>query len=150
MSPSPQEQATVAALAASEKLGQDISVINVSQQLPFADYFVIVSADNERQINAIVDEVEDKLREIGVKPTSREGVRESRWALIDFGDVIVHVMRDAEREFYNLDGLWSDCPTLEIEGIESTTHKEDSVNIRHVSSIDEIPLAKPAPDEDEL
>ncbi|MDO4910368.1 MAG: ribosome silencing factor [Corynebacterium sp.] len=150
MSPTPQEQATIAALAASEKLGQDISVFDVSQQLPFADYFVIVSADNERQISSIVDEVEDKMREAGVKPVNREGVRDTRWALVDFGDIIVHIMRESEREFYNLDGLWGDCPRLEVEGIESTVRPEDAVNIRTVSSIDQIPLATPSPDEDEL
>lgn len=143
--------ATIAAHAADEKLAQDIAVLEVGQQLPFADYFIIASAENERQINAIVEEIEDKLREVGVKPVNREGVRESRWALLDFGDIIVHVMRKQEREFYNLDGLWADCPVIEIPGLDSPAQvRADEINIREVSSIDEIPLATNAPDEDEL
>ena len=77
------ELATIAAHAAAEKLAEEIAVIDVSEQLVITDCFVIVSAPTERQVGAIVDEVEDKLREAGVKPIRREGVREGRWALLD-------------------------------------------------------------------
>lgn len=111
------EMATVAALAAADKLAHDVTVIDVSEQLVITDCFVIASADNERQVNAIVDEVEDKLREAGHKPLRREGTREGRWALLDYADIVVHIQHTDERRFYALESLWKDCPTIEVEGI---------------------------------
>ena len=111
------EMAKVAALAAADKLAHDVTVIDVSEQLVITDCFVIASADNERQVNAIVDEVEDKLREAGHKPLRREGTREGRWALLDYADIVVHIRHTDERRFYALESLWKDCPTIEVEGI---------------------------------
>ncbi|GAC83589.1 ribosome silencing factor [Gordonia paraffinivorans] len=111
------EMAKVAALAAADKLAHDVTVIDVSEQLVITDCFVIASADNERQVNAIVDEVEDKLREAGHKPLRREGTREGRWALLDYADIVVHIQHTDERRFYALESLWKDCPTIEVEGI---------------------------------
>jgi ribosome-associated protein len=74
--------------------------------------FVIASAPNERQVQAIVDGVEERLRQDGVKPVRREGHREGRWVLLDFIDVVVHVQHSEERVFYALDRLWRDCPTI--------------------------------------
>ncbi|WP_373278752.1 ribosome silencing factor [Gordonia amarae] len=109
--------AEVAALAAADKLGHDITVIDVSEQLVITDLFVIASADNERQVNAIVDEVEDKLREAGHKPARREGTREGRWVLLDYVDIVVHIQHAEERTLYALDRMWKDCPVIEIEGL---------------------------------
>ncbi|HQV20430.1 MAG: ribosome silencing factor [Gordonia sp.] len=109
--------AEVAARAAADKLGHEIAVIDVSEQLVITDLFVIVSADNERQVNAIVDEVEDKMREAGHKPARREGAREGRWVLLDFIDIVVHIQHAEERSVYALDRMWKDCPTIEIEGL---------------------------------
>jgi ribosome-associated protein len=106
--------AKVAALAAEDKLATTITGIDVSEQLALTDVFVIVSAGNERQVGAIVDEVEDKLREHGAKPVRREGERDGRWVLIDFGDVVVHVQHDEERAFYELERLWRDCPEIDL------------------------------------
>ena len=106
--------AKVAALAAEDKLANTITGIDVSDQLPLTDVFLIVSATNERQVGAIVDEVEDKLREAGVKPVRREGAREGRWVLIDFGDLVVHVQHEDEKNFYELERLWKDCPEIEL------------------------------------
>lgn len=111
------EMAKVAALAAADKLAHDVTVIDVSEQLVITDCFVIASADNERQVNAIVDEVEDKLREAGHKPLRREGTREGRWALLDYADIVVHIQHTDERRFYALESLWKDCPTIEVKGI---------------------------------
>ncbi|GIL33933.1 ribosome silencing factor [Phycicoccus sp. MAQZ13P-2] len=108
------ELAKAAATAASDKLATTISGIDVSEQLALTDVFVIVSAESERQVGSIVDEVEDVLRERGVKPIRREGQREGRWVLIDFGDIVVHVQHDEEREFYELERLWRDCPALDL------------------------------------
>lgn len=107
--------ATVAAQAAAAKLADDVVVIDVSDQLVITDCFVIASASNERQVNAIVDEIEEKMRDAGHKPTRREGTREGRWTLLDYVDIVVHIQHEDEREFYSLDRLWRDCPTVPVD-----------------------------------
>ena len=109
------QMATVAARAASNKLADDIVVIDVSAQLVITDCFVIASASNERQVNAIVDEVEEKMRLAGYKPARREGTREGRWTLLDYIDIVVHIQHQDERDFYALDRLWKDCPLISVE-----------------------------------
>jgi ribosome-associated protein len=109
------QMATVAARAAAAKLAQDIVVIDVSGQLVITDCFVIASAANERQVNAIVDEVEEKMRQAGYKPARREGTREGRWVLLDYIDIVVHIQHQEERNFYALDRLWRDCPFLAVD-----------------------------------
>ncbi|CAM3080525.1 ribosome silencing factor [Prescottella defluvii] len=110
--------ARIAALAADEKLATDVVVLDVSEQLVITDCFVIASADNERQVNAIVENIEDELREAGHKPVRREGTREGRWALLDYVDIVIHVQHVDERNFYALDRLWKDCPEIPVEGVE--------------------------------
>ena len=112
--------AKVAALAAAEKLAHEVTVIDVSEQLVITDAFVIASADNERQVNSIVDEVEEKLREAGHKPLRREGTREGRWALLDYADIVVHIQHTDERRFYALESLWKDCPVVEVSSSTMT------------------------------
>jgi ribosome-associated protein len=107
--------ATVAAQAASAKLADDVVVIDVSGQLVITDCFVIASASNERQVSAIVDEIEEKMRGAGYKPARREGTREGRWVLLDFVDIVVHIQHQDERNFYALDRLWRDCPVLPVD-----------------------------------
>ena len=106
--------ARAAAAAAADKLATTIVGIDVSDQLALTDVFVIASAASERQVAAVVDEVEDVLRELGAKPMRREGQREGRWVLIDFGDIVVDVQHDEERAFYELERLWKDCPHLDL------------------------------------
>lgn len=115
------EMSRIAALAADEKLAKDVVVLDVSEQLVITDCFVIASASNERQVNSIVENIEDQLREAGHKPVRKEGTREGRWALLDYVDVVVHVQHDDERNFYGLERLWKDCPIVTIEGIEART-----------------------------
>jgi ribosome-associated protein len=109
------EMATVAARAAASKLATDVVVIDVSGQLVITDLFVIASASNDRQVNAIVDEVEEKMRLAGHKPARREGTKEGRWVLLDFVDIVVHIQHQDEREFYSLDRLWRDCPVVAVD-----------------------------------
>ena len=109
------EMATAAARAAASKLADDVVVIDVSDQLVITDCFVIASASNERQVNAIVDEVEEKMREAGYKPARREGTREGRWTLLDYVDIVVHIQHQDERDFYALDRLWRDCPLVTVD-----------------------------------
>jgi ribosome-associated protein len=101
-----------AARAASDKLADNILAFDVSDQLVITDAFLLCSASNERQVKSIVDEIEDKLREIGAKPVRREGERDGRWVLIDYAEIVVHVQHTEEREFYALERLWRDCPVI--------------------------------------
>ncbi len=106
--------AQVAARAAASKMAHDIVLIDVSDRLVITDCFVIASAPNERQVEAIVDAVEEKMRAAGTKPVRREGAREGRWVLLDYVDIVVHVQHADERSFYGLERLWKDCPRLEF------------------------------------
>ena len=147
------DRAKIAAKAADEKLGKNIAVIDVSNVMAITDVFVIVSADNERQVAAIVQEVEGDLTDAGVEPKRREGNRENRWVLLDYGPIVVHVQRNDQREFYGLDRLYHDCPLLEIPGLETPERPgewSNDINPREVESIEEIPLAQPEPEDDEL
>lgn len=103
-----------AALAAADKLAQQVVAFDVSEQLAITDAFVLASAGNDRQVRAIVEEIEDQLREEGAKPIRREGHREGRWVLLDYGDVVIHVQHEDERQFYALERLWRDCPTIDL------------------------------------
>lgn len=103
-----------AARAASEKLASNIIAFDVSDQLAISDAFVLASASNDRQVKSIVDEVEDRLRDVGAKPLRREGERDGRWVLIDYGVIVVHVQHEEERQFYALERLWRDCPSIEL------------------------------------
>jgi ribosome-associated protein len=108
------ELALSAAQAAADKKAQDIVIIDVTDQLVITDAFVLASAPNERQVAAIVDEVEERLLALPdkAKPVRREGERSGRWVLLDYVDVVVHVQHTEDREFYALDRLWKDCPTI--------------------------------------
>ena|SRR3712207_5571134 len=106
------ETALLAAQAAADKLATNVAIVDVSERLAITDAFVLASAPNERQVQAIVDEVEERLRQHGVKPVRREGVAEARWVLLDFVDVVVHVQHAEERAYYALERLWKDCPTI--------------------------------------
>jgi len=110
----------VAALAADSKQAIDLVALDVSGPLPLTDVFLIASARNERNAQAVADEIEDKMIEAGAKPLRREGKSEGRWILLDFGDVVAHVFTEEDRMYYSLERLWKDCPVVALE-IESTT-----------------------------
>lgn len=105
----------VAAAAADSKAGEDLVAIDVSNPLPLADIFLVVTGRSERNVVAIAGEIEDKLIEAGYKPLRREGRAEGRWVLVDFGDLVVHVFHEEERVYYSLERLWKDCPVIPIE-----------------------------------
>jgi ribosome-associated protein len=105
----------VAAEAAAEKLADDIIAYDVSDQLVITDAFLLCSASNDRQVRAVVDEIEERLRvEADAKPVRREGEREGRWVLLDYLDIVVHVQHEEDRNFYALERLWKDCPSIEL------------------------------------
>ncbi|HMO10492.1 MAG TPA: ribosome silencing factor [Actinotalea sp.] len=106
------EIAVAAARAASSRKAEEIIALDVSERLVLTDVFLMASGTNERQVVAIVDAVEESLHAIGVKALRREGVREGRWALLDFGEVVVHVQHAEDRMYYALERLWADCPVV--------------------------------------
>ncbi|MPZ25077.1 MAG: ribosome silencing factor [Micromonosporaceae bacterium] len=110
------ELALTAAQAAADKKAEEIMIIDVAERLVITDAFVLASAPNERQVNAIVEAVEEKLRALPepAKPVRREGERAGRWVLLDYVDIVLHVQHREDREFYALDRLWKDCPTIEF------------------------------------
>ncbi len=108
------ELLTVAALAADSKQGDDLVALDVSGPLPLTDIFFLVSGRNERNVQAIAGEIEDKMIEAGAKPLRREGRAEGRWILLDFGDIVAHVFHEEDRMYYSLERLWKDCPAIPL------------------------------------
>lgn len=120
------EALKVAARAADQMQGTNLLAVDASDIMGLIDGFLVVSAHNERLVNAIVDEVEDKLREeLGLKPLRREGRAEGRWVLLDFGDIVVHVQHEEDRAFYALDRLWGEAPRIDL-GLESEAGTVDT------------------------
>ena len=101
--------------AAESRSALDPVALDVSGPLPLVDIFLMVSGRTERNVQAIADEVEDRLTQAGVKAVRREGKAEGRWVLLDFGDLVVHVFLEEERVYYALERLWRDCPTVPFE-----------------------------------
>ena len=108
------ELTVAAAEAAADKLADDIVALDVSDQLVITDVFVLCSAQNDRQVRAIVDGVEERLRALDAKPVRREGESEGRWVLLDYVDIIVHVQHTEDRTYYALERLWKDCPVIPL------------------------------------
>lgn len=109
------ELTQVAAKAADERQASNLVGLDVSDTLPYADVFLIASGRNERMVMSIAEEIEDKLREThDLKALRREGTDLGRWVLLDFGDVVVHVFHEEEREYYNLERLWRDAPVVPL------------------------------------
>ena len=95
-----------AARAAAEKKAGDIVAIDVSERLVLTDVFLILSGDNDRQVRAIVDAIDEAMLKAGAKRRLREGLEEAHWVLIDYTDVIIHVQQGEDREYYELERLW--------------------------------------------
>jgi ribosome-associated protein len=108
------ELVEIAAAAAADKLASDIIAYDVSEQLVITDAFLLCSASNDRQVRAIVDEIEEKLRQAGARPARREGEREARWVLLDYVDIVIHIQNAEERVYYSLERLWKDCPVIPL------------------------------------
>ena len=118
------EHLECAARAALDKLGKDLVAIDLSEQMVLSEAFLLVSGQNERQINAIADEVERQLGLVGEKPVRRE--RSDSWILLDFEDLVVHIQTEEVRRYYMLDRLWNDCPTVEIAAVKELELQESS------------------------
>lgn len=98
-----------------EKQAEDISILEVGKITSIAEYFVIASADNERKVKAIADSIEDSLAKMGIEPKVKEGFQSSRWILLDYGDIIVHIFKDDERSFYKIEKIWKDAVDITSE-----------------------------------
>jgi ribosome-associated protein len=110
----PKELAEFCAQRCLDKKAENVVILDLENKSSVADYFVVCSGFSDRQVVAIADNVADELRKAGHKPLSHEGMVEGRWALIDFGPVIVHVFQDHLRDFFNLEGLWRDAPRIHV------------------------------------
>jgi ribosome-associated protein len=111
------DMAQVAAQAIADKLGTDIVAIDMTDQLVLSEVFLIATGQNDRQIDAIVDSVLEKLSAIGEKPLRREGAGE--WVLLDYSDLVVHVQSQSLRNYYMLERLWNDCPRIALNVSEA-------------------------------
>jgi ribosome-associated protein len=109
--------ANIAAAAAADKLAENVIALDVTEPMPLTDVFLLASGRNERQVAAIADEIEFKLLEAGVKYLRREGKETGRWILLDFGDVICHIMHEEDRMYYSLERLWKDCPVVKLDAV---------------------------------
>lgn len=109
------EHLEIAAAAALDKLGKDLIAIDLTEQMVLSEVFLLVSGANERQIEAIGDEVELKLSAIGEKPLRRE--KSPHWILLDYEDLVVHIQTDEIRKYYMLERLWNDCPRVELKAV---------------------------------
>ena len=100
---------------ARDKKGLDVRVLDVRELAGYTDYFLLCSGGSDRQVAALAEHIEETLKkQHGARPIGTEGVREGRWALIDYGDVVVHVFLSSVREFYNFDRLWGAAPEVPV------------------------------------
>lgn len=109
------DYALLAAKTLSDKKAQDIIIIDIQEKAAFADYFVICSGTSERQINSLIDDVEDSFAKEGLFVKSIEGKNGSGWVLMDFGDVIVNLFTKEMRDKYSIEKVWGDCQFIEVE-----------------------------------
>ena len=112
------EMARVAYEALDEKKGEDIKILNISGVSVLADYFIIASGSNNSQIQALVDNVDEKLHKLGCSMKRLEGNRDSSWILMDYGDLVVHIFDREDRLFYDLERIWSDGQTVSVEDLK--------------------------------
>ncbi len=114
-----------AAKAALQKKAQDLVILELIGLTVIADYFVICSGESTTQVKAIADFVERELLLLGIKPIGKEGVNYGHWALLDYGDVIIHVFEEETREYYSLEKLWMDAKTIEFHEDQSDMGRKD-------------------------
>ncbi len=112
------EMVKAAFMALDEKKAENIVILNIGEVSVIADYFIIANGNNPSQITAMIDEVQKKLAELGYTPVGIEGIRNTSWVLMDYGDLIVHVFSKEDREFYDLERIWADCAQVDIDSIK--------------------------------
>ncbi len=104
--------------AIEEKAGEELVVLDIKPVSTITEYFVITAADNERKVAAIAQNVEDKMEELGYTVRAKEGQNTNRWIILDYGMCMVHIFKNDEREFYNLERLWKEAPYVNLEDLK--------------------------------
>lgn len=125
------ESARIAARAADRIKAGDIAAFDVSQPLPITDLMLVATGESERQVIAIADEIQKDLylQDGGRQPLTVDGRSEGRWIVLDFGDIVVHVMHREAHDFYGLERLWGDCPRVDLQ-LPPSSARPDSVDER--------------------
>ena len=103
--------------AIKDKLGENIVVLDIKKVSTISEYFIIASVDNERKVSAIAKNVEDEMKNISHFASSKEGYDTQKWIVLDYGECIVHIFKNEERDFYDLERLWKDAPYIDIDTI---------------------------------
>lgn len=111
---SAEEKAALTSRVAADKKAMEVVVLDMRDASSITDYFLICSGGSERQVQAIVDAIDEQLTQLGIQALGVEGYREGRWILMDYGDVIVHVFSQETREFYDLERLWANAPKIDV------------------------------------
>lgn len=111
------EMATEIVKLLDAKKAKDIKALQVKDLTSIADYFVVASGTSSTQVRALADEVDEKLSAMGIEPRRVEGYQSCLWIVLDYADIIVHIFLDETREFYSLERLWADAPSLDLDGI---------------------------------
>jgi ribosome-associated protein len=106
------EKSIFCAHAALEKKAFDITILELKKDSSLTDYFLICSGRSDRQVQAIAQSIEEKMGEQGIRPLGEEGMREGRWVLMDYDDVVIHIFYDQVRRYYDLEGLWIEAPRI--------------------------------------
>jgi ribosome-associated protein len=106
------EKSIFCAQAALEKKAFDITILELKKDSSLTDYFLICSGRSDRQVQAIAQSIEEKMGEQGIRPLGEEGIREGRWVLMDYDDVVIHIFYDQLRRYYDLEGLWIEAPRV--------------------------------------
>ena len=110
------EKSAFCARLANDKQAKDLIILELKQMSCLADYFIICTGTSNRHVQALANHIQASLKEIGIHALGIEGVREGKWVLLDFDDVIIHVFMEEERQFYDLENLWVECPRIELPG----------------------------------
>ena len=105
----PRQLALLAAEVCDEKKAKEIVVLDVRKITTISDYFIVCSTSNERQARAIADDLRVRMKELGKREMGVEGIEDARWVLQDFGDIVLHIFHESQREFYDIEGLWADA-----------------------------------------
>ena len=105
----PRQLALLAAEVCDEKKAKEIIVLDVRKITTISDYFIVCSTTNERQARAIADDLRVRMKELGKREMGVEGIEDARWVLQDFGDIVLHIFHESQREFYDIEGLWADA-----------------------------------------
>jgi ribosome-associated protein len=119
------EHLEIAAAAALDKLGKDLIAIDLTEQMVLSEVFLLISGANERQLEAIGDEVELKLSATGEKPLRRE--KSPHWILLDYEDLVVHIQTEEIRQYYMLERLWNDCPRISLKAVIEDDKKRNEL-----------------------